>query len=266
MSDYLRIEWILILLLAVIMSVGGCSSTPPVSPPDELKGYGGTASPEVPVKKTGTFKSYKIAGKTYHPLLHARGFSQKGLASWYGKKFHGRKTANGETYNMYAMTAAHKTLPMNTWVQVTNLHNKKKVVLRINDRGPFVSNRIIDLSYTGAKKLGVVGPGTARVKVVALGKSVGKSAGKNNKKYVPLDYWKGDFTLQVGAFTVLSNARAYRKKMSAKYGNAHIITHKDYRGTFYRVRVGKFTQLEAAESFKLKLKRSGIKNAFTVAR
>ena len=262
MSDYLRIQWILILFLAVIMSVGGCSSSPPVRPPDELKGYGGTASPEVPRKKTGTFKSYKIAGKTYHPLPHALGFSQKGLASWYGKKFHGRKTANGETYNMYAMTAAHKTLPMHTWVQVTNLNNGKKVVLRVNDRGPFVSNRIIDLSYTGAKKLGVLGPGTAKVKVVALG----KSAGKNNKKYIPMEYWKGNFTLQVGAFTVLSNARAYRKKLSAKYDNAHITTHKDYRGTFYRVRVGKFTQLEAAESFKLKLKRSGINNAFTVAR
>lgn len=262
MSDYLRIQWILILLLSVIMSVGGCSSSPPAHPPDELKGYGGTTSPQVPGKKTGTFKSYKIAGKTYHPLSHARGFSQKGLASWYGKKFHGRKTANGETYNMYAMTAAHKTLPMNTWVQVTNLNNGKKVVLRVNDRGPFVSNRIIDLSYNGAKKLEVVGPGTAKVKVVALG----KRSGNNNKKYIPLNYWKGNFTLQVGAFTVLSNARAYRKKLSAKYDNAHITTHKDYRGTFYRVRVGKFTQLDAAESFKLKLKKAGINNAFTVAR
>jgi rare lipoprotein A len=262
MSDYLRIQWVLIILLSVIVYVGGCSSSPPVSPPDELKGYGNTPSSQVPVKKTGTFKSYKIAGKTYHPLSHARGFSQKGLASWYGKKFHGRKTANGETYNMYAMTAAHKTLPMNTWVQVTNLDNGKKVVLRVNDRGPFVQSRIIDLSYTGAKKLGVVGPGTAKVKVVALG----KSAGKNNKKYIPVDYWKGNFTSQVGAFTVLSNARAYRAKLSKTYENTHITTYKDYRGTFYRVRVGKFTQLEAAESFNLKLMKSGINNAFPVAR
>jgi len=261
----MRIQWILILLLTVIMSVGGCSSSPPVPPPDEFKGYGGTTSSQVPGKKTGTFKPYKIAGKTYHPLSHALGFSQQGLASWYGKKFHGRKTANGETYNMYAMTAAHKTLPMNTWVQVSNLDNGKKVVLRVNDRGPFVANRIIDLSYAGAKKLGVLGPGTANVKVVALGKSVGKSTGENNEKYIPVDYWNGNFTLQVGAFTVLSNAQAYRKKLSAKYDNAHITIHKDYRGTFYRVRVGKFTQLDAAESFKLTLKKSGINNAFTVA-
>jgi len=261
MADYLRIQWILLLLSAIILCVGGCASSPPVSPPDELKGYGNIPSSQVPGKKKGTFKSYKIAGKTYHPLSHARGFSQEGLASWYGKKFHGRKTASGETYNMYAMTAAHKTLPMDTWVQVTNLDNGKKVKLRINDRGPFIRNRIIDLSYAGARKLGVLGPGTARVKVVALG----KSTGKNSKKYIPLNYWKGHFTLQVGAFKMLSNARAYRKKLSARYGNAYITTHRDYRGTFYRVRMGNFTQLAAAKAFKRKLMQSGIHNVFTVA-
>ncbi|SMC82117.1 rare lipoprotein A [Desulfocicer vacuolatum DSM 3385] len=262
MSDHLRIDSVLIILVCVILCVGGCSSSPPASPPDEFKGFDSASPQKVPGKKTGTFKPYKIAGKTYYPLSHAQGFSQKGLASWYGKKFHGRKTANGETYNMYAMTAAHKTLPMNTWVQVTNLDNKKKVVLRINDRGPFVADRIIDLSYTGAKKLGVVGPGTAKVKVVALG----KSSGKNNKKYIPVDCWNGDFTVQVGAFSVLSNARAYKKKLLSRYKNVHITTHTDYRGTFYRVRVGKFSRLKSADAFKLKLSKSGIKGAFTVAR
>ena len=246
MAEFLRLPRFLVLLVAIVM-VGGCASTPP----------SGTGSSP----KTGTFKPYKIQGKTYHPLAHARGFSQRGLASWYGRKFHGRKTASGEVYNMYAMTAAHKTLPMDTWVEVTNLDNGRNIIIRINDRGPFVRNRIIDLSYTGAKKLGILGPGTAPVRVVALG----KSSGKKKKDFIPVEYWKGDFTVQVGAFMELSNARAYRDKLSRKYDNAHITTHEDYRGTFYRVRVGKFSRLEAAQSFSRKLMQSGIDNAFAVA-
>jgi rare lipoprotein A len=112
-------------------------------------------------------KPYKISGKWYQPLPYARGYRERGLASWYGKKFHGRKTANGETYNMYGISAAHKTLPLGTYVTVKNLDNGKTLVVRINDRGPFVKGRIIDLSYGAAKKLGVVGPGTARVDVLA---------------------------------------------------------------------------------------------------
>ena len=117
-------------------------------------------------KSPATQRPYTIKGKQYVPLASASGYVEKGRASWYGKKFHGRKTSNGETYNMYAMTAAHKTLPMNTWVRVENLENGKQIKVRVNDRGPFVSGRIIDLSYTGAKQIGMVGPGTARVRVL----------------------------------------------------------------------------------------------------
>ncbi|GAB6142983.1 hypothetical protein JCM12294_04200 [Desulfocicer niacini] len=162
---------------------------------------------------------------------------------------------------MYAMTAAHKTLPINTWVQVTNMNNGKKIVVRINDRGPFVRGRIIDLSHTGAKKLGVLGPGTAPVRIVALG----KNDGGKSKTYIPVDYWKGDFTVQVGAFSIPANASRYRAKLSARYNNAHITTYNDYRGIFYRVRVGKFSQLEDAENFSRKLMSSGVDNAFPVA-
>lgn len=99
-------------------------------------------------------KTYTVRGKTYRPYLTADGYREEGVASWYGKDFHGRKTANGERYNMYAMTAAHKLLPLGTKVRVTHLGNGRSIVVRVNDRGPFVGNRIIDLSYGGAQKIG----------------------------------------------------------------------------------------------------------------
>lgn len=209
-------------------------------------------------------KQYKINGKYYQPLASARGFSQKGIASWYGKKFHGRKTANGEIYDMYAMTAAHKTLPLGTWVRVHNLNNGRKIVVRVNDRGPFIRDRIIDLSYKAAKKLKITGTGTAPVKIYALGKTAKGFSTSKTVKYKPLNYWKGNFTVQVGAFKVWKNAVNLKDKLSGRYGSAHIKTHTDYRGKFYRVRVGKYTDLKDAARFRDRLLRSGAGNAFVV--
>lgn len=116
----------------------------------------------------GNAESYEVLGKTYKVLDDAKGFRQRGYASWYGKKFHGRKTANGDRYDMFEMTAAHKTLPLPSFVRVTDLDNGKSVVVKINDRGPFHSDRIIDLSYAAAAKLGLIGHGTSMVEIVAL--------------------------------------------------------------------------------------------------
>ncbi len=217
-------------------------------------------------KTPATQRPYRIKGKKYVPIANARGFIQKGIASWYGKKFHGRKTSNGETYNMYAMTAAHKTLPMGTWVLVENLENHRQIKVRINDRGPFVRGRIIDLSYSGAKKLGMVGPGTAKVRIRALGQATAY-AGKTHSpvKFRPVDYWKGNFTVQVGAFKEKSNAQRYRQKLSRTYINAHIVVHEDYRGRFYRVRIGKFSNLSHAEKFSKSLMNKGFGQVFAVA-
>lgn len=113
-------------------------------------------------------KSYVIDGKRYHILASADGFRQKGLASWYGEPFHGRKTANGEVYDMNRVSAAHKTLPLNTWVEVRNLDNNKKMYVRINDRGPFVKGRVIDLSRQAAKEMGMLEAGVARVTLKAV--------------------------------------------------------------------------------------------------
>ncbi len=111
---------------------------------------------------------YKALGKRYRPMKSAKGFRQKGIASWYGKKFHGRRTSSGETYDMFKMTAAHPTLPLPTYVSVTNLDTKKKIIVKVNDRGPFLHGRIIDLSYAAAQKLGIARKGTGRVLINAI--------------------------------------------------------------------------------------------------
>lgn len=121
-----------------------------------------------PLSPYGNPPEYKVDGTTYHVLKSARGYDKVGIASWYGPDFQGKRTSSGETYDMYRMTAAHKTLPIPTYVEVTNLANGKKVVVRVNDRGPFAKNRIIDLSYIAALKLGIVGAGTEKVRVRAL--------------------------------------------------------------------------------------------------
>jgi rare lipoprotein A len=153
--------------LAVALLLGGCGSTPeqadttPGGPPD--------AVPKVePKSKLGNMHSYVVFGKTYYTKASSRGYVERGIASWYGPKFHGRKTSSGEPYDMHQMTAAHKTLPLPTYALVRNLENGRSAIVKINDRGPFVGDRIIDLSYAAAKKLGVDQKGTAHVEIVSI--------------------------------------------------------------------------------------------------
>ena len=249
----------------------GCSThkaryDPEHIPPPESSPYKTGPSPSADQKMPATQRPYKIYGIQYTPIASAEGFVQTGIASWYGKKFHGRKTSNGETYNMYAMTAAHKTLPMNTWVSVDNLKTNQKIVVRINDRGPFIAGRIIDLSYTGASSIGIIGPGTGKVRVTALG--IATSYSKETQDpiaFKPIDYWTGNFTIQVGAFQVKENAEQYRNKLSKNYPNAHITTFTDDRGSFYRVRIGRFTNLKDATRYSEKLITEGFGSVFIVA-
>jgi len=226
------------------------------------------AGPEKkPPRRPGHPAPYKIGKRWYQPLKDAHGFREKGIASWYGRAFHGRKTANGETYNMYAMTAAHKTLPLGTHVRVRNLRNGKKLVLRINDRGPFVRGRIIDLSYQAAKEIGLVGPGTAPVEIVALGMPKKKpSTGKVRRTFVPGDYYAGDFTIQVGAYRDIENAVRIKDKLAQRYENAHIVVYENSHGTFYRVRVARCTSLDEAKKYEKKLAAEGYPDAMIVAR
>jgi rare lipoprotein A len=222
-----------------------------------------TYSPPPP-SKPGHPKPYKVLGKWYQPLPHSEGFRQRGLASWYGRDFHGKKTSNGEIYNMYAMTAAHKTLPLGTYVKVYNLENNRSVVVRINDRGPFVRGRIIDLSYTGAKEIGIVGPGTARVEVVALGRRTSTSGGTATT-YKTEDYSQGNFTFQVGAFLNRQNAERQKRELAQRYKNAHIAVYDRGDKIFYRVRVGRFTTLQEAIEQEEILIQDGFPDAILVA-
>ncbi|WP_291348357.1 septal ring lytic transglycosylase RlpA family protein [Desulfobacula sp.] len=260
------------IMILFSLALFGCASTMDTpykkahTPPSESSTYKTSPSSSTGQKSPATQRPYKIKGVRYTPIASATGFVQTGIASWYGRKFHGRKTSNGEIYNMHAMTAAHKTLPMNTWVSVHNLKNNRKIVVRINDRGPFVYGRIIDLSYTGAKRIGITGAGTGKVRVTALGRATSYSKKtKDPIAFKPVDYWKGNLTVQVGAFQVKVNAERYRYKLSKTYQNAHITTFTDDRGTFYRVRIGRFTNLKDAIRFSEKIIAQGFGSAFAVA-
>jgi rare lipoprotein A len=222
-----------------------------------------TPSPTGKVKPTQ--RAYEVNGKRYQPIPSAQGFVEEGIASWYGKKFHGRKTSNGETYDMYAMTAAHKTLPMNVHLKVTNLDNGRSRVLRVNDRGPFVRSRIIDLSYSAASELGVVGPGTANVRIEALGYKDKGSAG-SAPHYTQLDsYDVGPFMIQVGAFTVKENADRLAAKLKGQYGSSSVATGWVNGQKFYRVRVGLFNAMAKAYTGLLEIEVNGYPNSFIVA-
>ncbi|WP_457596588.1 septal ring lytic transglycosylase RlpA family protein [Hydrogenimonas sp.] len=199
-----------------------------------------------------TLRPYTINGKTYYPTVVGVGWTQEGIASWYGPNFHGGKTSNGETYNMYAMTAAHKTLPMNTMVRVTNKRNGRSVVVRINDRGPFVKGRIIDLSYIAGKKLGIDRTGTAPVKLTVLGfdniiASMAKKTGHHYTKEVVL----GNFGVQVGAFRRYRGAKIYKERYDNFEGRYHTVVRKFIVGgePLYRVWLMGFKSEAEAKDF-----------------
>ena len=253
-----RYSLITFLLVCFILSLNACSF---FRRSVEMPPTDGTSD-----GKSST-KPYTVFGKTYQPLPTSRGFVQTGKASWYGPKFHGRLTSNRETYNMDAMTAAHKTLPFNTWVKVENLDNGREAVVRINDRGPFVDTRIIDMSRAGAQKLGMIGPGTAKVRVTALGeRNPGTGVKGKPPVYKPRnDYSTGLFTVQVGAFINDANAQKLAAKLRPSWGQVAVLGFDRGDHVFKRVMVGRVGTLEEANTLQDKLRASGYKNAFAVA-
>jgi rare lipoprotein A len=167
---------------------------------------------------------------------------------------------------MYAMTAAHKTLPFDTYVSVRNVENNRVIQVRINDRGPFARSRIIDLSYEAAKKLGIVGPGTAYVKIVALGRTVQTDMSKNStESYSTTDLYEGNFTVQIGAFSERINAERLRRELSRTYKHVYITSYLKGKDTFYRVKVGKYTNLAQANKAERIMIQKGYKDAFAIA-
>ncbi len=190
---------------------------------------------------------------------------ESGIASWYGRDFHGRSTSNGEVYDMHAITAAHKVLPMHTMVLVQNMDNGRKLVVRVNDRGPFVKGRIIDLSYAAAKKIGLLRAGTARVTVTALGEVQKKDARGNIIFKKHEDLQTGEYFVQIGAFLQKYNAL----KLQEKFINAHhkvVIRKAQVNGKlFYRVQVYVGQTLKNARKSEAALLEKGYGGAFIIA-
>lgn len=203
-----------------------------------------------------TQSPYVIDNKRYYPIPTASGFSQGGLASWYGRDFHGRRTSNGEVYDMYSMTAAHKTLPMNTMLLVKNTHNGKSTVVRVNDRGPFVKGRIIDLSYTAAKKLEITSSGVGEVKIVALS--------EGDISYP--DLTSGEFYVQIGSFARKINAIKLQKRFTDAGHTTVIQKYFGPQSILYRVQVYVGKTLGNAERAEKALQGYGYAGAFIIAR
>lgn len=261
----------LILLLVVFSFLAGCAKRPQVQPRATTYDIPTDRDYGTPARDTpATLRPYIIKGEKYYPISNAVGYVEEGNASWYGHPFHGRKTSNGETYNMNHFTAAHKTLPMNVYVRVTHQANGKSTIVRINDRGPFIATRIIDLSRASAEAIDMIKAGTAPVLIEVLGYHLGDPRARVTT-YNPAEFrsagdvTRGNFTLQIGAFAQRENANRYAERFRSQYANVHVVPYDSpERGILYRVRIGGYATLEAAKAASIQLENLRIDN-FIVA-
>ncbi len=210
-----------------------------------------------------TQNPYKINNIRYYPIPSSIGYKETGIASWYGKDFHGRPTSNGEIYDMYKPTAAHKTLPMNTMLLVANLENGQETVVRVNDRGPFVQGRVIDLSYEAAKKINLVKNGTAKVRLTALAPTPNNGKQKDGVSY---DFQNGEYYVQIGSFISKSNALHMQRRFTDSGHTTVIQKHFHPTSTFFRVQVYAGNTLKSARKAEKALQNHGYKGAFIIAR
>lgn len=204
-----------------------------------------------PRARYGNHSPYTVLGRTYRVLPSARGYRERGIASWYGSKFHGRPTSSGEPFDMYRVSAAHKTLPLPTWVEVTNLDNGRTLTLRVNDRGPFKEGRIIDLSYAAAVLLDVVDSGTARVEVRALDHGDQPVDTIGRPRELPVLIQAGAFSRERSAESVAGELRR------AGIDRVRIERDRVNGRTFWRVRVGPLRDAEAAEALARRIAALG---------
>jgi len=244
------------LLLLMAFTLSACTFGVPIG--NQAQQQDLVARKTTPSKR-GNPSSYVVFGRRYQVLDSSEGFRQRGVASWYGTKFHGRPTSSGEVYNMHAMTAAHKTLPIPVYVHVKNLDNGRSIVVRVNDRGPFITGRIIDLSYAAAKKLGVDGPGTANVEISAL--RAGESKPTSVVRSIPLTD-EADFNvplfIQMGSFSNPVNANnLVQNLIDANESTARVSHLQTDQGLYYRVRVGPLFDIDEANAIVRRLKTKG---------
>jgi len=255
-------------VLALALIIAGCASpplrtpthpTPPVPTPGpipaDIESIPDPVPRAEPKSARGNPAFYDVLGKRYFVLSSADGYVERGVASWYGPGFHAASTSNGERYDMYAMTAAHKTLPLPAFVQVTNLSNGKHVILRVNDRGPFKEGRIIDLSYTAAAKLDILKAGTAFVEVRAL-----TAMQKATPPTAPPA--TSDLYVQAGAFSTEANAARLLGQLRAKGVDDAFVRSDQVNGqTLYRVRVGPIPTVQEFDRVVKRLRSLGVADA-----
>ena len=254
---------------AICLLLAGCSTLarrpppPPLPPPPPAPPAGGVESipdavPRAEARSAhGNPPFYDVFGRRYFVLAAADGYVERGVASWYGPTFHGGNTSSGEPYDMYAMTAAHKTLPLPTYARVTNLRNGRSVVVRINDRGPFVANRLIDLSYTAAVKLDMVRDGTTLVEVRTLTPGVPDELARSAQSPPPSLY------VQAGAFADVHNAQRMLERLhAAGLSSAVVLSPLEDRTRLYRVRLGPVGSVAEFDALAARLAELGIPGAF----
>ena len=271
--------------LGLVLALAACSSSPPRSAPES----GSQAAARTPIKGGGYYKDdgpgenppdldriadaqprperlhrfannpYQVFGKDYVPLRVGGAFRERGIASWYGRRYHGQKTSSGETYDMYSMTAAHPTLPIPSYARVTNLTNGRSVVVRINDRGPFHSDRVIDLSYVAAYKLGYVQGGSTSVEVESVTADsmqvaaapqarapAPEPAPAQQAALVPVSTEAGGIYLQLGAFSVRDNADVFRAKIYKELAWLTDPMQVNVQGGIFRLQLGPYRSQEDA--------------------
>jgi rare lipoprotein A len=254
--------------LLALLVLAGCVSAPPrqpsppaplpeptlpAPPPPDLASIPEPTPRLEPRSRRGNPPFYEVLGKRYFVLASADGYHERGVASWYGPGFHAAQTSNGERYDMYAMTAAHKTLPLPSYVQVTNLTNGRTVLVRVNDRGPFKDGRIIDLSYSAAHKLDMLRAGTAFVEVKAL--TPGKDSAPASAGATPLYVQAGAFSTQANADRLLAQLR------SQGFVKSFVREDRVENKPLYRVRIGPIPTVPEFDRLLARLKKLGVADA-----
>jgi len=284
-----------IFLIGILLLLNACSTVKKDGPPPYNVDVSKipNAVPKVEAhSKYGNLATYRVMGKKYHVMQSSKNYEEQGVASWYGTKFHAQRTSSGERYNMLAMTAAHKTLPLPTYVQVTNLRNGKKIIVKVNDRGPFEANRLIDLSYVAAKKLGMLGHGTTYVDVKAIDPTkydkntfdqpahihdfyltrntvevpAAPHPANNTLHYANAThhYQKSAVYLQVGAFKNKALAEHMKVRVGKMTSSPIKITQLAHHKKLYRVQIGPIKDMATAKHITKRLKAVGLNTKQTL--
>lgn len=256
-------------VLTLSILVSGCAPFPHgvrTAPAGSPTRHGGThpvpTSGKPCAANSGAGSSYVVFGHRYRVLRNAKGYNKRGIASWYGPKFHGKLTASGQPYDMYAATAANKVLPLCTWVKVTNLENGRHTVVQVNDRGPFVASRIIDLSYAAAKDIGMRRKGTALVNIRVIASPSRRPprhlARESKAAPTPVLHHRPRLYLQLGAFLHRGNAERLRAKLLLQeVGHVRIEIKRVHGKRFYRVQVGPYASVDQIDRLTARLGRLG---------